>query len=81
MTAVATRPALAAAMKWWGWGDEGVAFTHEDKPALRPFFEQHLGRRPRARRRAPDRVRELDVTEPHIDGALRAALEGAVGEG
>ena len=33
MTAVATsRPAAAAAMKWWGWGDEDVAFTHDDKP-------------------------------------------------
>ncbi len=24
-------------MKWWGWGVEGVAFHHEDKPAFRPF--------------------------------------------
>jgi alkyldihydroxyacetonephosphate synthase len=31
-----------AAMKWWGWGDEGVAFTHEDKPALAPFIGRVL---------------------------------------
>src|SRR4051812_11736653 len=30
------------AMKWWGWGDEGVAFTHEDKPALAPFIKRVL---------------------------------------
>ena len=29
-------------MKWWGWGDEGVSFTHQDKPALGPFLERHL---------------------------------------
>ena len=43
MTAVATRPALAPAMKWWGWGDEGVAFSHDDKPAFAPFIREHLG--------------------------------------
>ena len=30
-------------MRWWGWGDEGVAFTHEDKPALAPFLKRHIG--------------------------------------
>jgi len=29
-------------MKWWGWGLDGVAFTHEDKPALGPFLLRHL---------------------------------------
>jgi alkyldihydroxyacetonephosphate synthase len=24
-------------MKWWGWGVDGVAFHHEDKPGFRPF--------------------------------------------
>ena len=43
MTAVATRPAATAAMKWWGWGDEGVAFTHDDKPSFGPFLQEHLG--------------------------------------
>jgi alkyldihydroxyacetonephosphate synthase len=31
-----------AAMRRWGWGDEGVSFTHEDKPALGPFLQQAL---------------------------------------
>jgi hypothetical protein len=29
-------------MKWSGWGDEGVSFTHYGKPALGPFLERHL---------------------------------------
>ena len=32
-----------AAMKWWGWGHEGVEFTHVDKPDLAPFIERVLG--------------------------------------
>ena len=30
-------------MKWWGWGDEQVTFTHEDKPDLAPFVREKLG--------------------------------------
>ena len=30
------------AMKWWGWGHEHVAFTHEDKPELAPFIRKWL---------------------------------------
>ena len=29
-------------MKWWGWGDEEIAFTHEDKPELGPFIERAI---------------------------------------
>ena len=46
-----------SAMKWWGWGDEDVAFTHEDKPELGPFLERVLEARRRARRDAAGRVR------------------------
>ena len=31
-----------AGMKWWGWGDEGVSFTHDDKPDFPPFVRRHL---------------------------------------
>jgi alkyldihydroxyacetonephosphate synthase len=30
-------------MKWWGWGEEDLSFTHADKPSLAPFVRQHLG--------------------------------------
>ena len=29
-------------MKWWGWGVEGVAFHHEDKPGFRPVRERKV---------------------------------------
>ena len=31
-----------AEMKWWGWGAEGVEFTHADKPDLAPFIQKVL---------------------------------------
>src|SRR6476469_9028476 len=30
-------------MKWWGWGNEGVGFHHEDKPGFAPFVEYAVG--------------------------------------
>ena len=30
-------------MKWWGWGEDDVSFTHEGKPELAPFIERVLG--------------------------------------
>jgi alkyldihydroxyacetonephosphate synthase len=29
-------------MKWWGWGVDGVAFEHEDKPGFAPFILENL---------------------------------------
>jgi alkyldihydroxyacetonephosphate synthase len=66
-------------MKWWGWGLEGVAFTHEDKPELRGFIERVLAldvARPTTRPVAFD---ELTIAESALGDALRGALEDAVG--
>src|SRR3954454_8147313 len=79
MTAVATRPKTAAAMKWWGWGDQGVSFTHDDKPAFAPFIQQELGVDVTRVTGRPVAVGDLDVPEPRIDGDLRGARERAVG--
>ncbi len=75
MTAVATRPQAAAAMKWWGWGDEGVAFSHEDKPAFGPFIKDKLGIDVERVSECPPDFGDLDVPAPQIDASLRAALE------
>src|SRR5690606_39647617 len=29
--------------KWWGWGVEGIAFHHEDKPHFAPFVLEEIG--------------------------------------
>jgi alkyldihydroxyacetonephosphate synthase len=66
-------------MKWWGWGDEGVSFSHRDKPALRPFIRRHLEidvERPAA---LPVPFEQLSVPEPSLPADLRAELERAAG--
>ena len=53
MTDVQNKPQTTAAdhgvahMKWWGWGVEGVAFHHEDKPGFAPFVKKIVGVEPR----------------------------------
>jgi alkyldihydroxyacetonephosphate synthase len=66
-------------MKWWGWGDERVAFTHDDKPELAPFIERAIDVRADAAASRPVGFDELDVPEPALGADLRAALEAAVG--
>jgi alkyldihydroxyacetonephosphate synthase len=66
-------------MKWWGWGDEEVAFTHEDKPELGPFLERAIDIRVDGVAARPVGFDELDVPEPTLAADLRAALEAAVG--
>jgi alkyldihydroxyacetonephosphate synthase len=68
-----------AAMKWWGWGHEGLEFTHEDKPDLAPFIERVLGIRVGPRTEVPVLFADLPVPEPSLPDDLRRALEQAVG--
>jgi alkyldihydroxyacetonephosphate synthase len=70
--------AAMPAMKWWGWGDEGVSFMHEDKPALGPFIMRELDvdvRRPAERPVAFD---GLQIPEPSISPELTQAIAGEV---
>jgi alkyldihydroxyacetonephosphate synthase len=67
-------------MKWWGWGEEGLAFTHLDKPALAPFIEQSIGVDVRVNGAAPISFDRLRVAEPSLPAELRCELERAVGE-
>ena len=66
-------------MKWWGWGDEGVSFTHTDKPALAPFIKLHLGLDVEAETSRPVAFDELRIPDSSLEPSLRSALEGAVG--
>src|SRR5262245_50758665 len=38
-------------MKWWGWGEDGVSFRHDDKPAFAAFIKD---------------VIDIDVTLPPV---------------
>lgn len=67
-------------MEWWGWGHSDVSFTHEDRPELAPFIRQELSpRRTRDGHAPPIAFDELTLPEPVPPGALRDALERAVG--
>ena len=66
------------AMKWWGWGNGGVEFTHEDKPALAPFIARAIAVDVRTKHAAPVRFEELEIPDPGLPAGLRADLEEAV---
>lgn len=67
------------AMKWWGWGDEAVEFSHEDKPDLAPFIAEAIGVDVGRKVAAPVRFDDLQVPDPNLVDGLRGALEQAVG--
>ena len=67
-----------AAMKWWGWGQEGVEFTHEDKPALAPFILKAIGVDVRRKGTPPLRFDQLQIPDPALPDDLWEALEQAV---
>jgi alkyldihydroxyacetonephosphate synthase len=75
----ATQRSPIGGMKWWGWGDEGVSFTHDDKPALGPFIQRHLDLDVNRVTSRPVAFEDLSTPEPSLPSSLRAALEGAVG--
>jgi alkyldihydroxyacetonephosphate synthase len=66
-------------MKWWGWGDDGISFTHDDKPALAPFVKERIGIDLDSRPASVIDFDELDVAPPVLTDELRRGLEDAVG--
>jgi alkyldihydroxyacetonephosphate synthase len=66
-------------MKWWGWGVDGVAFHHEDKPAFRPFVINAIDLDVNTTPTAPLSLEELPVPAPTISAELLDELTGAVG--
>jgi alkyldihydroxyacetonephosphate synthase len=65
-------------MKWWGWGQDGVEFTHEDKPALAAFIFEAIGVDVRTKVAAPLRFDQLQIQDPALPDDLWEALEQAV---
>jgi alkyldihydroxyacetonephosphate synthase len=68
-----------AAMKWSGWGDDDVSFTHEDKPALGPFLQRALDLDVTLPVSPPVAFEDLGVPAPSLAPELEAALGQAVG--
>ena len=68
------------AMKWWGWGEDEVAFTHGDKPALAPFLNENLGLEVVRETSRAVAFEALTVPEPSLPAELATALEAAAGK-
>jgi alkyldihydroxyacetonephosphate synthase len=68
-------------MKWWGWGDEDVTFTHGDKPALAPFVRERIGVDLDGAGVPPVNAEELNLPGARVPPDLRDALVRAVGAG
>lgn len=66
-------------MKWWGWGQSAVTFTHEDKPGLAPFIKKMIGVDVTKVATEPVPFEDLPLAAPIISEKLRLDLEGAVG--
>ena len=75
----AAPPGPVAAMKWWGWGRDGISFSHDDKPDLAPFIRKHLGVDVEHVTRRAVAFEDVEVGDPHLPDDLRAELEAAVG--
>lgn len=67
-----------AHMKWWGWGDPDVSFTHQDKPKLAPFVRQNVGLDLDRPGTPPPTLDSLDVPASKVDKGLLDALRSAV---
>ena len=68
-------------MKWWGWGNEGVGFHHEDKPGFAPFVEFAVGLDLSTAERAGEpSFADLKVPKSNATAAFTKKLAGIVGD-
>jgi alkyldihydroxyacetonephosphate synthase len=66
-------------MKWWGWGEEGVSFRHEDKPAFAGFVKTTIDIDVTKGPAAVAALDSLPVPSSLAPQELRAALQAVVG--
>jgi alkyldihydroxyacetonephosphate synthase len=67
-------------MKWWGWGRDGVAFHHDDKPGFAPFLTFALGLEPGAPTVAPPTFDDLDVPASRASSDFLTQLVAIAGD-
>ncbi|WP_147915335.1 FAD-binding oxidoreductase [Ruania zhangjianzhongii] len=66
--------------KWWGWGVEGIAFQHENKPGFAPFVREAIGLDLHSPAGRPPSFEDLDVPASQLDDSLGARLREIVGD-
>lgn len=66
-------------MKWWGWGEEGVSFLHNDKPGFAEFVRSAIDIDV-ARDAEPVRdLAQMDVPPPNASSELISELQRIAG--
>jgi alkyldihydroxyacetonephosphate synthase len=67
-------------MKWWGWGNEGVGFHHEDKPGFAPFVLKAVGLDlHKATKAGEPSFADLKVPASNVTSEFSTTLAGIVG--
>jgi alkyldihydroxyacetonephosphate synthase len=66
-------------MKWWGWGEEGVAFHHEDKPAFADFVKAAIDTDVMQKPIAVPSLDKFSIPASHVPHDLHATLASALG--
>ncbi|KQM59214.1 FAD-binding oxidoreductase [Agreia sp. Leaf210] len=67
-------------MKWWGWGVDGVAFHHENKPGFAPFVKKNLGLDLTKTKGEPPTFADIDVPFSRAAESFVLLLAGIVGD-
>lgn len=65
--------------KWWGWGEEGISFSHADKPKFAPFVLDKLGVDINQPAPGVTPLAELEVPASQLSDALRDKLVSLIG--
>jgi alkyldihydroxyacetonephosphate synthase len=66
-------------MKWWGWGEESVAFSHEDKPNLAAFIYKALALDVTGTAPGRPDFDSLDIPNVNLPAKLEKQLSDTVG--
>jgi alkyldihydroxyacetonephosphate synthase len=74
----ARQEVLVKHMKWWGWGEDGVAFRHEDKPAFAAFIKDAIDIDVTKEPSPVARLETLAISASFAPEELWAALRAAV---
>ena len=60
--------------KWWGWGEDGRSYHHDDKPKFAPFVKKLVGVDINAPVVPLPKLSDLDVPPSRLEPGLRDAL-------
>ena len=66
--------------KWWGWGEEGLAYRYEDKPKFPGFVQKMVGVDITRPVKPIPPFSSLDVPASELSDELRAKFVDAIGE-